>query len=52
MGMDLEEKGIEEQLGGVERSETIKIYEEKKSIFNKIKNPYFHWLLSISYIEQ
>lgn len=29
MGMDLEEKGIEEQLGGVERSETIKIYEEK-----------------------
>lgn len=52
MEMDLEEKGIEEQLGGVERSETIKIYEEKKSISNKMKNPYFHWLLSISNIEQ
>lgn len=32
MGVDLEEKGIEEQLGGVERSEITKIYYMRKKI--------------------
>lgn len=35
--MDLDERGCEEELGGAERGDVIRIcYLEKKSIFNKI----------------
>lgn len=50
MGVDLDEKRDEEQLGGVERSETvIRIYyKRKKSIFNKMKKSLFSKFFTIS----